>query len=154
MALPNLVHILFTRQRRVFVVVFLAVIGGAIALTVTLPKQYRAVATLFVGENRPISTGANAVQLDEVLSETYAKLLNTQQTADQVVRALPFHTTTRALTGKVGFNVVNGTRLIEVSATDRKPRRAAVLANTYARVFVQNQQAAAGNASKARLDQL
>ena len=31
MSLPNLVHILFTRQRRVFVVVLLAVIGGAIA---------------------------------------------------------------------------------------------------------------------------
>jgi capsular exopolysaccharide synthesis family protein len=153
-SLPNLVHVLFTRQRRVFLVVLLAVVGGAIALTATLPKQYRATATLFVGENRPISTGANAVQLDEVLSETYAKLLNTQQTAVQVVHALPFHTTTSALSGKVGFTVVNGTRLIEVSATDRKARRAQILANTYARVFVQRQQAAAGDASKARLDEL
>jgi capsular exopolysaccharide synthesis family protein len=154
MSIPHLVHVLFVRQRRVFVAVFLAVVAATAAVTFSLPKQYKATATLFVGENRPISTGANAVQLDEVLSQTYAKLLDTHQVAEAVVRALPFSTTVKSLYGKLDFTVVNGTRLIEINAVDRDPRRARQLANTYADVFVRDQQHSASNASLARQEEL
>jgi capsular exopolysaccharide synthesis family protein len=154
MSIPHLVHVLFTRQRRVFFAVFLAVVGATVGVTLTLPKQYTAKATLFVGENRPISTGANAVQLDEVLSQTYAKLLDTHQVAEAVVHALPFSTSVKSLYGKLDFNVVNGTRLIEINAVDRNPRRARQLANTYARVFVSDQQHSAAEGSRARQQEL
>lgn len=136
MTLQQLVHILFVRQRMVLIVVFVAALGAATAVTFTREDEYDASATLFVGENRPATTGVSAVQLDEVLAQTYAELLDTSAVARDVAHNLPVPGTTEDLAGVFDFEVLTGTNLIEITATDQDPQRAAFLANTYARTFL------------------
>ncbi|MDP9386169.1 MAG: polysaccharide biosynthesis tyrosine autokinase [Actinomycetota bacterium] len=153
MSLVQLTDIFYRRQRRVFLLVAAAVFLAAAAVTLTLPKEYRGVSTLFVGENRPLSAGADAVQLDDVLARTYAELLTTAALQRQVAASLP-GTTPDQLEKKVSVEVVPATRLLEISALDRDPRRAQALANTYAKVFVEAQQTSLSAASRGRLQRL
>ncbi len=71
----ELARILLIRQRLTFLLVFLATLAAVVAYVATADKEYTATSTLFVGENRPVSEGVNAVQLDDVLSRSYADLL-------------------------------------------------------------------------------
>ncbi len=136
------------------VTVFLFALVAAGLVIASMPKQYEGVATLFVGENRPISTGATAVQLDEVLAQSYAELLDSPAVADAVIEALPFPTTRSELNEAVSFEVLNGTRLIEVSALETEPARARAVANTFAETFVATQRRAAEAAGEGRLESL
>lgn len=151
MSLPQLTNIFLRRQLHTFLLVFGVALATALLVIFLLPKQFESTATLFVGENRPISTGANAVQLDEVLAQTYANLLDTPGVTADVLRALPFATSREELMGKIDFEVLTGTRLIQITAVDPDPRRARILANTYAETFVSNQQRSAQNAGRSRL---
>lgn len=153
MNLVQLFDILFRRQRRVFVLVTLAAFLLAAAATFTLQKEYRGIATLFVGENRPLSAGADAVQLDDVLARTYSALLTTATTQRQVAARLP-GTTSGQLENAVSVKVVPGTRLLQISALDPSPRQAQKIANTYAEVFVEAQQSSLTQASRSRLQSL
>jgi len=154
MSLVRIVDVLFHRQRRVFIAVFVAAVAAAAAVTFSLPDEYEATATLFVGENRPISTGANAVQLDEVLAETYKNLLDTVEVVEQVRRSVPFQITRAELVSEADFTVLTGTRLIEITVLDRDPSRASVIANAYADAFVRGQERGAQEAGRGELDRL
>jgi capsular exopolysaccharide synthesis family protein len=134
--LKDVVEILWRRQRRVFIAVFVAAMAVVALITFTLPKVYETSATLFVGENRPISSAAEAVQLDEVLAASYAELLGTTEMERKVADALPFELDPDELEGKVSFGVITGTRLVEIVASDGDPARAQEIANTYAETFV------------------
>jgi tyrosine-protein kinase len=138
MSLTNVVNILLFRQRRVFVAVFVGALAAAAVITFTRPNVYEASAILFVGENRPVAAGAEAVQLDEVLAESYAKLLDTRHVEELVAEALPFPFEAGELDDKMAFDVIPGTRLLRVTASDQDPMRAEVLANTYADTFVRD----------------
>lgn len=155
MSLPQLFDVFFHRQRAVFLLVTLAVLGAATAMTLSLTKEYRGVATLFVGENRSVQAGADAVQLDDILAQTYARLLKTAQLQRRVAEdpRLP-GTTPDELDRAVSVEVVAATRLIEISALDPEPARAQQLANTYAQVFVDVQQENLNRSTRARLDRL
>ncbi|HEX8104023.1 MAG TPA: hypothetical protein VF533_15500, partial [Solirubrobacteraceae bacterium] len=153
MSLLQLFDIFYRRQRRVFLAVAAAVFLAAAAMTLALPKEYRGVSTLFVGENRQIGAGADAVQLDDILAQTYAKLLQTEDLQRQVAARLP-GVNTDELDSKVSVEVVPATRLLQISALDRSPRRAQEIANTYAEVFVDAQQASLTKTTKTRLDRL
>lgn len=124
------------RQRRVFVAVFVGALAAAALITFTRPDEYESSSILFVGENRPVAAGAEAVQLDEVLAESYAELLDTRHVEELVAEALPFAFEAGELDEKMSFNVIPGTRLLRVTASDQDPTRAEVLANTYADTFV------------------
>jgi capsular exopolysaccharide synthesis family protein len=153
MSLVSLFDTFVRRQRRVFLLVTVAVLVAATAVTLTLPKQYRGVSTLFVGENRPLSAGADAVQLDDVLARTYAELLTTVTLQGQVARRLP-GVNTAQLEQSVSVQAVPGTRLLQISALDTDPRTAQKIANTYAEVFVSTQREALSRSGQARLDGL
>lgn len=154
MTLPQLVDVLFHRQWRVLVGVFVAAVAAAALVTFTLADEYESAATLFVGENRPISAGANAVQLDEVLAQTYAELLSTSEVTRAVAGALPFPLEPGDIDDRMSFEVLTGTNLIEVRATGPAPERAQVLANTYAEVFVDRQRQRAQEDSRQTLARL
>jgi capsular exopolysaccharide synthesis family protein len=151
MSLPQLIDILLRRQRRIFWITLLVGVAATIGVTLSLHKQYTATSTLLVGENRPIASGDNAVQLDQVLALTYTDLLNTAQTTDAVVHTLPFRATRGQISRDVSFSIVTGTHLIKVTATNRDPTRAQIIANTYALTFVSAQQKLAVNSANAQL---
>lgn len=154
MSLQQLFHVLFVRQRTIVLVVFCAAFAAVALVTFTRQDEYDASATLFVGENRPVTTGATAVQLDEVLAQTYAELLDTGAVARDVARELPFAATADDLAGHFTFEVLTGTNLIEITATDEEPQRAAALANGYASGFVSRQATSAGEDSRETLERL
>ena len=154
MSIPQLYNLFAVRHRRTFIVVFLAAFAAATAVTLTLDKEYKAEATLFVGENRPLSTGATSVQLDEVLTRTYAALLKTADVERGVEKAVPFKFDRGSLADKVSFDVEPGTRLIRISALDPDATHAQQLANAYATSFVARQRESAVEASRDQLAQL
>jgi capsular exopolysaccharide synthesis family protein len=153
-SVAELAQVLFVRRRRAFFVVFAVAFAAAAVLTFALPRQYSATATLFVGENRPLSQAQNAVQLDDVLARTYAELLKSEAVQDKVAATLPFPLSSSALESKTSFDFVSGTHLIRVTASDRDPRKAHVVANTYARTFVRDRATSAAGASRERLREL
>ena len=143
MTLVQLRDVLLKRQWRTIAAVFTAAFLAGLLVIALLPKEYEATATLFVGENRPISTGASAVQLDEVLARSYAELLGSGAVTRAVGEALEPPMDPSDLEEKVSFEVLTGTRLIEISALDEDPKRAQQIANTYATTFVETQHKAA-----------
>lgn len=152
MTLTQLFDVFYRRQRRVFIIVAVVVFVAATLVTLSLQKQYQGTATLFVGENRPLSAGATAVQLDDVLARTYAELLKTPTLQRQVAKAVDRSPT--ELDGIIGVEIVPGTRLLEISALDPEPRKAQELANVYAKTFVAAQQSSLSSSSQDRLDRL
>jgi len=105
-----------------------------------------------VGENRPVATGSNSVPLDQVLVQNYRELLGTPAVTHRVANRL--HMPAGELAGKMSFGVVTGTYLINVTAADRQPGRAAEVANAYATTFVTMNQRAAGSRDATRLSSL
>ncbi len=134
--------------------VFLAAFVTGLIVIALLPKEYEATATLFVGENRPISTGASAVQLDEVLARSYAELLESTSVAREVGAALDPPASTSDLEDSVSFEVLTGTRLIDIKTLDREPERAQQISNTYAQTFVDRQHDAAEEAAADQMEEL
>ncbi|TMK40264.1 MAG: hypothetical protein E6G56_08190 [Actinobacteria bacterium] len=149
MTVAEFVELLLVRRRGLFLAVLLGAFAAAAALTFALPKRYEATATLFVGENRPVATGANSVPLDEVLAQTYDELLGTPAIQRQVAGSL--HMPPARISGQVSFQVVEGTHLIRITATDASPSQAAAIANAYAKTFVGDRQGSAAGGDRARL---
>ena len=153
MTLVQLRDVLLHRQRRTVVAVFLVAFVTGLIVIALLPKEYEATATLFVGENRPISTGASAVQLDEVLARSYAELLQSPSVARQAGEALDPPASVSELEDKMSFEVLTGTRLIDVKTLDRDPERAQEISNTYAQTFVDRQHDAAEQAAAGQMEE-
>ena len=154
MTLLQLRDLLFHRQRRTVVAVFLAAFVTGLIVIALLPKEYEATATLFVGENLPIRTGASAVQLDEVLARSYAELLESTSVAREVGAALDPPASTSDLEDSVSFEVLTGTRLIDIKTLDREPERAQEISNAYAQTFVDRQHDAAEEAAAGQMEEL
>jgi succinoglycan biosynthesis transport protein ExoP len=154
MTLVQLRDLLLHRQRRTVVAVFLAAFVTGLVVIALLPKEYEATATLFVGENRPISTGASAVQLDEVLARSYAELLDSPGIARDAGDALDPPASVSELEDKVSFEVLTGTRLIDIKTLDREPERAQEISNAYAQTFVDRQHDAAEQAAAVQIEDL
>lgn len=154
MTLVQLRDVLFQRQRRTVVAVFLAAFLAGLIVIALLPKEYESTATLFVGENRPISTGASAVQLDEVLARSYAELLESPSVSRQVGASLDPPADVSDLEDKVNFEVLTGTRLIDINVLDEDAGRAQEIANGYATAFVNTQKDAAARAAAGQIEDL
>jgi polysaccharide biosynthesis transport protein len=128
------------RQKLTVIGVVVVAFAAVCAVTFSLPTEYETTATLAVGGNRPLAPGANPVEFDQTLARTYSELLQTPSASADAVRALPFRISAGAVAEKVAFEAVGGTALIRITATDRDPRRAQLIANAYASSFVRAQQ--------------
>lgn len=131
-------------------IVFVAAAAVAVAV---LPKQYEASASLFVGQDRPISASSSA-QLDDVLAKSYAALLASPLVADRALARVGGGLSRSQLLSRMTFQVTPGTQLIVVTAVAGSPERAAQLANGYAETFVAQQQASDAQSQKSRLGRL
>ncbi|MGI8632803.1 MAG: polysaccharide biosynthesis tyrosine autokinase [Solirubrobacterales bacterium] len=154
MTIGEFLRIVFIRQRAVTISVFAVAMLATAAVTFTRPHEYETTATLFVGENRPISTGASAVALDEVLAQTYASLLETPDIEAKAADALGPEIDSAVVDDQISFEVATGTRLITITAVDENPAQAALLANTYAETFVEDRQQSGTRAGNRRLNAL
>jgi succinoglycan biosynthesis transport protein ExoP len=138
-SLPQVAHALL-RQKLTVIGVVVVAFAAVCAVTFSLPTEYEATATLAVGGNRPLNQGPNPVEFDQTLARTYTELLQTPSASAEAVRALPFTISPGDLAQKVAFEAVGGTALLRITASDRDPRRAQLMANAYASSFVRVQQ--------------
>src|SRR5262245_49571935 len=125
------------RRKWLVLATFLLVLAAVAAITAALPKVYSTEAFVLVDANRPGASDFEATQTNTVLTKTYAELLQTRNVADEVATQLPFSTTGRALQHQVDIAPVSDTQLIRIQAESGSPAKAQSIANTYARVFVQ-----------------
>ncbi|MFN2608060.1 MAG: polysaccharide biosynthesis tyrosine autokinase [Acidimicrobiales bacterium] len=124
------------RRRAPLVFVFLLVLGATAAVTALLPRVYSTSSYLWVTSSRQGGSDFEATQTNQVLSKTYAELLQTPGVAGEVAARLPFRMSRQEVEGAVAVAPVTQSQLIRVSADASSPRRAQVLADTYASVFL------------------
>lgn len=124
------------RRRAALLLVFSLVLGATIAVTAVLPRVYSTNSYLWVTSSRQSSSDYEATQTNQVLTKTYSELLQTPGVAAEVASKLPYRVTRGAVESSVRVVPVTESQLIRVEAEGSSPRRAQVLADTYAGVFL------------------
>ncbi|HYY03867.1 MAG TPA: polysaccharide biosynthesis tyrosine autokinase [Gaiellaceae bacterium] len=131
---PDQIAAVLWRRRLTFFVTAAACIGAVVAVTLVLPKTYRATSTLLVGT--PKSNFQTTDLLNQV-TRTYSTLAANPNVAEAVAARLPFPITRDELMKKISITPIESTQLIEISAEARSPARAELYANAYANGFVE-----------------
>lgn len=131
MSLDQLASILW-RRRGLFLLTFAACVAAVVAITLVLPKSYKATATLLVGTKETLVT----TDLLDQITRTYATLASNPNVASEVAATLPQSMTRDQLLSHMSFVPIQSTSLLTVSATAKDPQQAADLANHYSDVFV------------------
>lgn len=133
MSLPELLAAL-RRHRFVFALCVLAGIGGGIYHGSSTPKTYKATAStvISVPAGQGIQDALAGAQLSRQLLGTYAEVATSRQVAEKVVQSLGLSESAEAVRGKISAAAGDNTYLIEVSATDGDPVRAASIADAAA----------------------
>lgn len=124
------------KRRLTLALTFLATLGAAAAVTFTLPKAYTTVAYVWVSATETPDSDFEATQLTQVLTRTYAELLDTRNMAEEVAERLPFEASPTSLQGAVEVAAPEQSQLLAIEAESSSPRRAQRIANSYAAVLV------------------
>jgi receptor protein-tyrosine kinase len=130
---PEQITSVLWRRRLTFVLTTAVCVAAVVAVTLVLPKTYRATATLLVGTP---NTQFQTTDLLNQVTRTYSTLAGNPNVAETVVDRLPFPITRDELMNKISITPVESTQLIEISAEAGSPTKAQVLANAYANGFV------------------
>ncbi len=102
------------------------------------PGAFQANATLLVNlTETPGIIVLDDVLLSERLTATYEELITTRPILDDVASQLPNVETGQDLEDKISVSAVPGTRLIRIEVEDDDPESAALIANTVAVVFIE-----------------
>lgn len=137
------------KRRWLFSLALALFMGMVLVATLSLPKTYRATATLYVGATEEVNEAlAYDTNVGEQLTRTYATLSGNPNVADAVIGRLPFPMTRNELLARMSFAPVQRTQLLTLAAEGPTAQRAQTLANTYAEVFVErvNREAQRGDA--------
>ncbi len=113
--------------------IFVVVAG---VLSKALPKVYSATSTLIVVQNENAAT-FDAVQAAQVTARTYSDVVSAPVIAAQVAHQLGGGETASSVSGAVSVSPVVETQLLRISAENRNPHKAQLLANTYATAVIQ-----------------
>ena len=124
------------RRRTSFGLVALVCFVAVVAVTLYLPRQYDATATLFVGERESSEQSlAFDTNVGEQLSRTYTTLAAQPGVADAVRAQLHPSMSRTELFSRMTFTPVERTQLLQITARARTPQAATTIANTYAQTF-------------------
>jgi non-specific protein-tyrosine kinase len=103
---------------------------------------YKASTTILVYQAPGVLPGAEQVSQGQRVADTYAQLMQQRPVLSAVIQNLNLPMTSDSLEGMVNISPVRDTNLLEITVTDRDPRRAADISNEIAAVFIdQNVQA-------------
>lgn len=121
-------------KRRIgFAITFVALLAISAIVTFSLPKVYSTDATMLV---TPGGGGEfQTTEAAQLLTKTYAELVQTPAVSDEVASKLTFHATGAEVDNAVSVSPVSGSQLLRVTAEDHDPNRAQQYANAYADVF-------------------
>jgi capsular exopolysaccharide synthesis family protein len=122
--------------RRWIPLFIVAVTTAAVAgyfLSSIQPKQYEAKATLIVGTSLSgANPDYNQLLVSQRLSSTYAAIATTHDVMAEVIQKLGLEDTPELLVKRVSVTTSEDTSLLEVTARDTDPTRAAAIANALA----------------------
>ncbi len=119
------------RRRLLFAATVVLCMAAVGAVTLALPRVYRATATVFVD-------AAGSDLSPDQLVHTYSTLAATPSVASQVRPSLPYETSTHDLLEKVSLRPIETSQLFEITAEASNARRAQTTANVYAGYFVRH----------------
>jgi capsular exopolysaccharide synthesis family protein len=129
------------RRRLTFVAVVAACVAAVVAATITLPKTYKATATLLVAGGTDLSEGlVFDAALGQRLTRTFSTLAGNPNVADEVRARLPEIDSRGELLSRMSFTPVEQTQLLQISAEASSPDEARRIADVYAAVFVERMQ--------------
>jgi capsular polysaccharide biosynthesis protein len=116
------------------ILVFVAVL----IITYFLPPVYEATALMLV---KPVQMDSSNVYSDlmagERLALTYSQMLKGSPVLEEVISELDLKETPDELSKKISTKSVQGTQLIQLSVKESTPQKAALIANTIAKVFTE-----------------
>ncbi len=124
------------KRKWTFLATLVLVIAGTVAVTAYTSKVYEASSYLLVTSARTAGSDFEATQTNQVLSKTYAELLQTRNTAEAVAERLPFPAQATDLQSAVEVQPITQSQLIRIRAEAGSAERAQTIANTYAETFV------------------
>jgi succinoglycan biosynthesis transport protein ExoP len=135
MTVDQFLRTLWRRKLTVLMTVVLAT-ATTYVLARTAPKVYASTATLFVGDRSAAADNFQALQSSQALAKTYAELIQSRNVADRVAAALGRGQRGGDLLQDVTFQPITDTQLLSITAEGGTARDAALLANQYARTFI------------------
>jgi succinoglycan biosynthesis transport protein ExoP len=126
-------------RRRWWVLILLPVLaaGTAYLATKQLTPIYRATAVILVNQTQePGVVQYNDILTSERLTNTYAEMVERRVLLNQVISELDLPLDEEGLDDKVNVSVVRNTQLLNVAVEDANPDQAALIANTLAQAFI------------------
>lgn len=123
------------RRRLTVLITFLLTLGAVAAITFSLPKVYSSTAYMWVTPSKEQGDDFAAAQVSQVLTKTYAELLQTRGIADAVARELASAKSGDELLASVTVAPIPDSQLLEITADGSSPEEAQEIANTYSAVF-------------------
>lgn len=136
------------RRRRLVLVVVVVVLAIVAVLTVRTPKSYSASATIRLTAARSLAAGADSGAVDGTELETELQALESATLADRVRKAVGDRFDQ---VGRVGFTLLDDTRVLKVSVSSHFPRVARDVADAYAQEYIA-QRADSANALVTQLE--
>jgi tyrosine-protein kinase len=123
------------RRRGMIAAIVVIMTGVVVAVSLILPKNYTATARLVFEENAsPLGqTDEASTQRQLATTET---LLTSSKVLDQAATRVPGAEDGDDIADEVESSVEQDANIINISATDRDPKRAAQIANAVARAFL------------------
>ena len=120
-------------------------VAGAAAYLVSrnTTPVYRATTRLMIDEAPGSNTGNDysRVLYEQRLAQTYVEILTTTPILEETINELGYPFTVNQLRSKISVSAPQDTKIIVISVEDTDPMRTAVIANTLAEVFIQENQA-------------
>jgi capsular exopolysaccharide synthesis family protein len=142
------------RRRWVALAAFVAVLLGVGAVTASLSKVYETTAYMLVNPAKPAASDFEQTQVSQALVTTYARLLESQNLADEVSRRLGDEFEGNPRTA-IAVEAVPDSQLLTITGEAETPQAAQKLTNAYTEVFqerigeLSSAEAAGGKASVA-----
>lgn len=131
-------------KKRLFLILSLTIIAVAISAAVSyfvMTPVYQASATLTVfnkpGNDSQVGYNASDIQTDLKLIDTYNVLIKKDPVLEEVLKELDLDMTPSQLAGKITVSNENNSTVVSLSVKDPDPYLAANIANTTAKVFVE-----------------
>lgn len=122
------------RSRALIVAIVIGFTGAVLALSLILPKSYRASATVILEATGSLLTPQDAQTQQRQLA-TVESLLSSQSVLDQAVTEIGIPR--EDLESKLESAVDSEANIIEVAANDGDPAQAALIANTVAKALIE-----------------
>jgi capsular exopolysaccharide synthesis family protein len=125
--------------RWLWLIVLGAVLAGGAAYFYSSRQVpvYQASTMLLISQAKAGVSDVSSLYVGDRLAATNAELLRRQPVMAEVVRQLELKISPGALAGAVRVTPIRNTQLMQLSVEDTDPQRAALIANTVPKVFIQ-----------------